>query len=158
MTFNPDDRKRLAELADVLIPAADGHLSATAAYVAGRGLDQYLITCPETAAGLHQVLLKTGNAAAAAAVETLRTRDPATFGLLAEFTAGAYFLNPQVREAIRYAGQTPQPIDPTPDYLDDGLLESVIQRGPIFRPTPTIRPGGPTGSSLDRKVGDSNTM
>ncbi|HEY2411967.1 MAG TPA: hypothetical protein VGI40_06980 [Pirellulaceae bacterium] len=140
MSFTDVERKRIGELADVLIPAADGHLSASQADVASRGLNLYLQTCPEMAAGLRQVLQKTGNAAAAAAVETLRTRDPATFGTLAEFAAGAYFLNPQVRDAIGYAGQTPHPIDPTPDYLNDGLLESVIQRGPIFRPTPSTKP------------------
>jgi hypothetical protein len=32
--------------------------------------------------------------------------------------------------------QTPQPIPTEPDYMEDGLLESVIGRGPIYRPTP----------------------
>jgi hypothetical protein len=41
-----------------------------------------------------------------------------------------------VRKAINYHGQTPQPIPTEPDYLEDGLLESVIGRGPIYRPTP----------------------
>ena len=63
--------------------------------------------------------------------------DPAGFALLAELVPGAYFLNPRVREALGYTGQTAQPIDPQPDYLDDGLLQSVIDRGPIYRPTPT---------------------
>jgi hypothetical protein len=45
-------------------------------------------------------------------------------------------MNPKVRHAIGYAGQTPRPIDSAPDYLDDGMLESVIRRGPIYRPTP----------------------
>jgi hypothetical protein len=136
MTFTPSERKRLGELADVLIPAADGYLSASAADVAGSGLDQFLATCPETAAGLRQILIMAGEEAAPAAVDKLRRNDLATFGILAEFAAGAYFLNPQVCEAIRYAGQTARPIDPAPDYLDNGLLQSVIQRGSIYRPTP----------------------
>jgi hypothetical protein len=49
---------------------------------------------------------------------------------------GAYFLNPDVRRAIGYEGQTGRAIDPHPDYLDDGLLDAVIARGPIYRPTP----------------------
>jgi hypothetical protein len=53
-----------------------------------------------------------------------------------EVVAGAYFMNPQVRQAIGYHGQTPLPIPPDADYLADGLLESVIRRGPIYRPTP----------------------
>ena len=66
----------------------------------------------------------------------LRAGDPAAFGVLAEIVPGAYFLNPEVQRAIGYAGQTPRSIDPRPDYMEDGLLESVIRRGPIYRPTP----------------------
>jgi hypothetical protein len=136
MNFTSQERKRLAELADVLVPAADGHLSASQADVAGSGLDQFLATCPEMADGLREVMLKAGNGEAAAAVANLRTNYAAQFGILAEFAAGAYFLNCGVREAIGYAGQTGRPIDPAPDYLENGLLDSVIHRGPIYRPTP----------------------
>jgi hypothetical protein len=136
MTFTVNERDRLGELADVLIPATAGHLSAREADVAGRGLDQFLGTCPEMADALRQVLAKAGDEAAGKVVENLRRNEAAAFGVLAEFAAGAYFLNLKVREAIGYAGQTARPIDPAPDYLEDGLLESVIRRGPIYRPTP----------------------
>jgi hypothetical protein len=52
--------------------------------------------------------------------------------------AGAYFLNPEVRKAVGYGGQLQVAIvaeDP-PDYEQDGLLASVVARGPIYRPTP----------------------
>jgi hypothetical protein len=48
----------------------------------------------------------------------------------------AYFMNPEVRQAVGYTGQGPLPLDPRVDYMEDGLLESVIKRGPIYRPTP----------------------
>ena len=50
----------------------------------------------------------------------------------------AYFLNPDMRAAIGYPGLEARPIDPdaAPDYLDDGLLDSVVSRGPVYRPTP----------------------
>jgi hypothetical protein len=136
MSFTSQERKRLAELADVLIPTAGGHSSASQADVAGSGLDQVLATCPEMAASLRGLMVKAGNGDAVAAVANLRTNHNAEFGILAEFTAGAYFLNCAVREAIGYAGQTGRPIDPAPDYLENGLLDSVIHRGPIYRPTP----------------------
>lgn len=136
MSFTEIERERLAALADVLIPAANGHLSASQADVAGHGLDQVLAICPETADGLRDMLSKVGVGDAAAAVATLRANYPAAFGVLAEFAAGAYFLHPAVREAIGYVGQTARPIDPAPDYLENGLLDSVIRRGPIYRPTP----------------------
>jgi len=134
MSFSQTERELLARLADVLIPAGDGHPSASAADVAGAGLDQVLATCPEVAAGLREVLTKAEGRTAANAVAFLRANDAAAYGILAEFAAGAYFMNPQVREAIGYGGQTARAIDPAPDYLD--LLDSVVKRGPIYRPTP----------------------
>src|SRR5262245_55008861 len=131
MSFTEQERKRLAALADVLIPAIHGQLSASEADVAGRGLDRVLMTCPEVAGGLREVLAKCSDSDAERAVTELRKNDPAAFGVLAEFAAGAYFLNPQVRAAIGYNGQTARAIDPAPDYLEDGLLDSVMQRGPI---------------------------
>jgi hypothetical protein len=134
MSFSSVERELLAGLADVLIPAGDGHSSASAADVAGTGLDQVLATCPEAFAGLRDVLAKTKGRSPAEAVAYLQAHDAAAFGVLAEFAAGAYFMNPRVREAIGYGGQTARAIDPEPDYLD--LLECVVRRGPIYRATP----------------------
>jgi len=43
-----------------------------------------------------------------------------------------------VRKAVGYTGQGPSPLDPRVDYMEDGLLESVIKRGRIYRPTPKV--------------------
>jgi hypothetical protein len=134
MSFSQTERDVLARLADVLIPAGDGHPSASAADVAGAGLDQMLATCPEVATGLRDVLSKSEGRTAVEVVAFLRASDAAAFGVLAEFAAGAYFMNPLVREAIGYGGQTARAIDPAPDYLD--LLESVVRRGQVYRATP----------------------
>jgi len=136
MSFTPADRDLLARLADMLIPASGGHPSASDADVGGKGLDVVLATCPETSTALRDVLNKTTGLAPADAVAHLRSNDAAAFGVLAEFAAGAYFMNPLVRKAIGYGGQTARAIDPTPDYLD--LLEAVVKRGPIYRPTPGV--------------------
>ena len=58
--------------------------------------------------------------------------------MLAEVVAGGYFLNPKVRSAINYPGQQSVAIvlEQPPDYEQDGLIASVIARGPIYRPTP----------------------
>ena len=134
--FNQDERAIFAALADVLIPAGEGMPSASQADVAGQWLDEVLAARPDLAEGLRDVLRKTAGREPQRAVEELRKGDPAAFGVLAETVPGAYFMNPKVREAIGYAGQDARPIDPRPDYLDDGLLESVIARGPIYRQTP----------------------
>jgi len=136
MTFNFDERAMLDHLADVLIPAGDGFPSASAADVAGQWLDRVLKARPDLAAALKDLLSKAANRQPSEFVAELRASDAAGFGVLAEFAAGAYFMNPSVRRALGYAGQDARPIDPHPDYLDDGLLQSVIDRGPIYRPTP----------------------
>ena len=136
MTFDADQRAALAALADVLIPASDEFPAASQAGVAAEGLDQVISFQPGIVAGLIGVLEKLNGRPAGEAVADLQKNDPAAFGVLAEFVAGAYFLNPRVRARLGYSGQSPHPIDPQPDYLDDGLLESVQRRGPVYRPTP----------------------
>lgn len=136
MTFDANERAVLAGLSDVLIPAGEGFPSASEAGVAGEGLDQVLAVRPDLAAGLKKLLASATGRLAAEFVAELQTNDPAGFGILAELVPGAYFLNPQVRAKLGYSGQGAHPIDPRPDYLDDGLLQSVINRGPVYRPTP----------------------
>ena len=136
MTFDADERRLLGGLADLLIPAGEDFPSASEAGVAGSGLDQVLSFRPDFADGLKRLIAAARGRSAVEFVAELQRNDAVGFALLAEFVPGAYFLNPRVREKLGYAGQTARPIDPHPDYLDDGLLQSVIDRGPIYRPTP----------------------
>lgn len=136
MSFSADERGQFARLADVLIPADERMPSASTAGVASQWLDAVLAARPDLADPLHDLLRKTEGREPEDAVNNLRESDPAAFGVLAEVAAGAYFMNPTVRELIGYSGQAPRPIDPRADYMEDGLLESVIRRGPIYRPTP----------------------
>ncbi|MBI2948646.1 MAG: hypothetical protein HYY23_13465 [Verrucomicrobia bacterium] len=135
MNFDASERSILAGLADVLIPAGSGFPSASEAGVASAGLDQILEVRPDLAVGLKKILAQAQGRNPAEFVADLQTKDTASFGVLAELVPGAYFLNPRVRSAFGYDGQSARPIDPRPDFLDDGLLQSVIDRGPIFRPT-----------------------
>jgi len=57
-------------------------------------------------------------------------------GTLTSYSIDDGLLNPTVRAKLGYSGQTSKPIDPHPDYLEGGLLQSVLNRGPIYRPTP----------------------
>jgi hypothetical protein len=137
--FNREERALLAALADELIPEGGGMPSASQADVAGLWLDAVLTARPDLAAGLKDLFAKARDRNTAEVVADVRINDPAAFDVLAQTAVGAYFMNPQVQELIGYAGQGPRAIDEHPDYLDDGLLESVIRRGPIYRPTPTDR-------------------
>jgi hypothetical protein len=136
VTFDPAQRAVLAGLADVLIPAGDGMPSASAAGVAEQGLDQVLAAVPSLGPSLANVLDRVEGREPADVVASLARTDPAAYGILTEVVAAAYFMNSAVREAVGYAGQRPTPLDPRVDYMEDGLLESVIKRGPIYRPTP----------------------
>jgi hypothetical protein len=136
VNFDRAQRAVLAGLADVLIPASDGMPSASAASVAEAGLDQALAAVPSLGGGLAEVLAKAEGRAPAEVVASLARTDPAAYGTLTEVVTAAYFMNPDVRKAVGYTGQGPSPLDPRVDYMEDGLLESVIKRGPIYRPTP----------------------
>ena len=59
--------------------------------------------------------------------------------MLTTIVPGGYFMNDEVRERLGYRGQTAKPFNPdAKDYLDDGLLQSVIDRGAVYRATPPL--------------------
>jgi hypothetical protein len=137
ISFDREERALLAALADILIPAEGGMPSASEAGVADSWLDAVLLARPDLVGPLKELLATAHyRGDAAAVVAAMRANDPAAFDFLTQTAAGAYFMNPQVQQRIGYAGQDPRPIDPHADYNDGGLLESVIRRGPIYRPTP----------------------
>jgi len=136
MNLTSEERQLFAALADLLIPAGGGFPSASQAGVAHEGLDQLLAVRPDLLDSLKSLLLRAKERAPAEFLRELQTSDQGAFGALAESVPGAYFLNADVRAKLKYTGQSARPIDPRQDYLDDGLLQSVIDRGPIYRPTP----------------------
>jgi len=137
-----EDRATLAALADVLIPAGQGAPSASEAGAAGPWLDEVLRLRPDLGEPLAAILAAARGAEPAAAVAGLQAEQPAAFDALAAVVAGAYFLHPEVSRAIGYPGQQRRPIVPEepPDFEQDGLLASVLARGPIYRPTPGREP------------------
>lgn len=136
MTFDEQDRALLAQLADLLIPASATLPSASQADVASRYLDLVLAARPDLAAGLRNLLDQARGCDVVEFVAQQRRANSPAFGILAELVPAAYFMNEHVCRLVGYGGQTAQSIDEHPDYLDDGLLDSVIARGMIYRPTP----------------------
>ena len=135
MSLTLTERQLFATLADLLIPAGNGFPSASEAGVANEGLDHLLTVRPDLLDCLKSLLLRSKERSPSEFLRELQTDDPAAFGVLAESVPGAYFLNPDVRAKLKYDGQSARPIDSREDYLDDGLLQSVIDRGPIYRST-----------------------
>jgi hypothetical protein len=140
MTFDIQERELLAGLADELIPAGEGFPAASQAGVTSSGLDQVLAVRPDLGQGLKRVLAAARDRRPSEFLAELRRTDAAGFGILAELVPAAYFLDRDVCARLAYNGQTPRPIDPQPDYLHDGLLQSVLDRGPIYRATPGTEP------------------
>jgi hypothetical protein len=130
-------RAPLGAIADQLIPAGSGMPSASEAGVSGQFLDEVLAARPDLAAPLDAALASVDGLSGEDALASLRA-DPDGWGVLTAVVPAAYFLNPAMRAAIGYPGLEARPIDPdaAPDYLADGLLDSVVARGPVYRPTP----------------------
>ena len=134
-------RERLARLADGLIPGVDGMPAPSSLDIGGRQLDVVLTSRPDLAGDLGRAL-----AAAAAVddaiawVETVRAEDPSAYDALVTAVVAGYYLHPEVKRLLGYPGQVPEPIvvDTYPDYADEGLLERMYERGPIYRPTPSV--------------------
>ena len=138
MALTDAQRAQLGAIADQLIPAGGGMPSACEAGVSGQYLDEVLNSLPDLGDALDTTLAAVDGLEPAEAIAVLR-QDPAGWGVLTAVVPGAYFMNPAIREAIGYPGLERRPIDPNaePDYLADGLLDSVVSRGPVYRPTPT---------------------
>ena len=68
-----------------------------------------------------------------AEVERLKADEPERFEALTTAVAGGYFISPVVRERLGYPGQQAKKLE---DDFDQELLQPVIDRGTIFRPTP----------------------
>jgi hypothetical protein len=132
-----DRRAQLGAIADLLIPAGSGMPSAAEAGVGGQFLDEVLAARPDLAAPLDAALAQVDGLDAVTALAALRG-DADGWAVIAAVVPAAYFLNPAMRAAIGYPGNESRPIDPdaAPDYLEDGLLDSVVARGPVYRPTP----------------------
>jgi hypothetical protein len=131
-------RAVFAGLADVLIPADDRMPSAGEVALERGALDAVLAFRPDVTADLARLLEAARGTDPAAEVARLRDDDEEGFQLLTTVVGGGYFLDEGVRAAIGYRGQEAVPIermDP-PDYEREGLLASVVERGPIYRPTP----------------------
>ena len=138
MMFDAEARARLAALADALIPAGDGMPSASEAGVAGEWLDAVVAAEPGYGPALAIVLEAADVSDPAGELRRIETTDPAGWGTLTTVVAGAYFLNPEIAAKVGYPGRRAIAVDAEPghDWLEDGLLDSVKSRGPIYRPTP----------------------
>jgi hypothetical protein len=102
--------------------------------VAGAQLDLVLTARPDLLPLLEQAREA---CAAVPAVDTLAALegDLAAREALLLVVAGGYYASPSVVSLLRYTGQSPEPVraDRYPQYVEQGLLDGVLARGPIYR-------------------------
>jgi hypothetical protein len=134
-----DERLRsvLAGVAGVMVPGGLGMPSAGEADLAGRQLDAVLAARPDLTEPLAEVLRGLDGLDPAVALDALRADRPA-HDVVALVVVGGYLMHPDVGAALDYPGQQPKPVNPFDinDVVDEGLLDPVIERGPIYREAP----------------------
>jgi hypothetical protein len=138
-------RRRLAVVADGLIPEGDGMPAPSSVDIGGRQLDLVLESRPDLADDLRRALdASDGVDDAVGWLESLRTEAPPSYDALVTAVVAGYYMHPEVKRRLGYPGQVAQQvsIDRLPDYMEEGLLERVYERGPIYRPTPPATAGG----------------
>lgn len=132
-------RARLAQIADGLIPGTEEMPAPSSLGIGARQLDLVLASRPDLADGLRRALETGGDAGDPIAwVERLATGDPAAAEALVTVVVAGYYLHPEVQARLGYPGQAGEVvrIDAYPDFVHEGQLERVLERGPIYRPTP----------------------
>ncbi|HEX2090017.1 MAG TPA: hypothetical protein VHI54_08870 [Actinomycetota bacterium] len=137
-SVSDETRARLGRIADDLIPAAEGMPAATEVDVQGRQLDLVLRTLPDLAPHLERSL--SWDEPPESGVEWIRqlqADDPDAYFAVAVAIVGAYYTHPEVKRRLDYPGQVGQEVlIGYPEYVEEGLLDGVLERGPIYREVP----------------------
>ena len=101
-------------------------------------LDRVLDHRPDIVGDLLRGLAAAEGAEPGEAANRLSQSDTAAFNAITLAASAAYYMCNEVRALIGYPGQEKAPYDPheTPVYLTNGMIERLVRRGPIYRPTP----------------------
>jgi hypothetical protein len=130
-----DDRERVAfsAVADHLVPAAHGMPSA-AEVVDDLRLAFVLRARPDLAEPLKAALRPELGDDVAERLATLAD-EPTNLSALQLAIVGGYYTDKRVRELIGYPGQMALEIRSWeyPVYLEEGLIDAVLARGPVWR-------------------------
>lgn len=132
-------RETFSVIADVLIPEAEGMPAASAVGVHEPAtLDRILALRPDLTEPFIRGIEKSRGREPSEAAEHLHAHDPLALAAIGLVASCGYYMSPTVRQLIGYPGQVPRPVDPNevPEYLSNGMLKQVQERGEIFRPTP----------------------
>lgn len=135
--MNPLDdgqARTLAAIADHLIPSAHGMPSA-ADVVTDDRLRFVLTARPDLGEPLTAAIRPELGADPQARLDFLGVNEPAHLGALQLVIVAAYYTDRRVRELIGYPGQMAIEVKSWlyPQYLEEGLIDAVLARGPVWR-------------------------
>lgn len=131
--MTPTDLATLAAIADHLIPAAHGMPSA-ADVVTDDRLDFVLTHRPDLADPLKASLRPDLGADVSGRLQAL-VSEPAHLSALQLAIVAGYYTDKRVRDLIGYPGQEAIEVKSWlyPQYLEEGLIDAVMARGPVWR-------------------------
>jgi hypothetical protein len=128
------ERATLAAVCDRLIPAADGMPSAAEVLTDDR-LRFVLKARPDLLGPLRTALRADLGDDVGARLDALGRDEPSTLGALQLVIVAGYYTDAGVRERIGYPGQVALTLRSweVPAYIDEGLIDAVLARGPVWR-------------------------
>lgn len=145
IAVSTEHRRALEHIADEMIPSTEQMPAASEVGVAGDQLDVVLRSRPDLAVPLTRALrLRDPDEAnrrqgISAWLDDLRQVDPEAHEALVTAVLASYYLSDRVKELLGYPGQEPSPVNVGyPRYIEEGLLEAVLEQGVRYR-----EPGSP---------------
>lgn len=125
--FEPEERERLAALADAIIPPGHGKPAPSEVGIGGVLLDRVVAARPDLVGALRRAL-QPGSGDVAARLQALGATDTEARDALELAVAGGYYMSAEVRALIGWPGDEPVPVRPDayPPYFEEGLLDHLI--------------------------------
>ncbi|KRT64069.1 MAG: hypothetical protein XU10_C0005G0093 [Chloroflexi bacterium CSP1-4] len=144
-TLDPDRRATFTAIAAYLIPAAHGMPSA-GDVIGDARLRFVLAVRPDLVEPLRAALRHELGTDPAARLARLEREEPDHHAALLLVVVGGYYTDADVRERLAYPGQEARPVVvwKVPPYVEEGLIDQVLARGPIWRDPATGRRAEPT--------------
>jgi hypothetical protein len=132
--FDQEARATFASIAELLIPAAHGMPSAAQVVTVDR-LGFVLGARPDLVEPLRAALRRELGDDPQARLDALARDEPANLAALQLVLVSGYYTDTRVRELIGYPGQLALEVESrqTPGYLEEGLIDAVLARGPVWR-------------------------
>lgn len=132
--IDPERRDVFRDVASHLIPAAHG-MPAAGDVVDDRRLAFVLQARPDLVEALHAALRPELGDDPGTRLAALAAGEPESESALQLAIVAGYYSDAAVRTAIGYPGQMVKPVTASafPVYIEEGLIDRVLERGPIWR-------------------------